>query len=249
MGFIRAAPLRRHGSRIVYLTVSPSTEPVTAPAVRRQYIQTPGYYYVEPGAGAAPPSPALVTVHGYAQTGPEFLADTRPFTPPEFTLVAPQGLNQIPSRSQRKITFSWMSSFEKSDSIRRNNEFLGSMIKTLGAEKVLNPSRVALLGFSQGSSVVYRLAAQHPDRVRAVIAVCADLPPDVESQIGRLKGIAFMVLYGLKDPLIPNEKSIHAARALREAGHEVTEIAFDDGHLLPLGHAEEIQRWLVEKTA
>ncbi len=228
---------------------SSSTEPVVVPSVRRQYVQTPGYYYVEPGEDAVAPSPALVTVHGYAQTGPEFLADTRPFTPSSFALVAPQGLNQIPSRRQQKITFSWMSSFEKSDSIRRNNEFLGSMIESLVAEKTLHPERIALLGFSQGSSVVYRLAAQHPERVRAVISVCADLPPDVESRIDRLKGVSFLVLYGLKDPLIPNEKSIHAARALREAGHDVTEIAFDEGHLLPLTHAAEIQQWLTSKTA
>lgn len=228
---------------------SPPTEPIEAPALRRQYIQTPGYFYVEPGPEAVPPAPALMTVHGYGQIAPEFLAEARPLAPPEFTLVAPQGLNQIPSRRQRKITFSWMSSFEKGDSIRRNNEFLGSLLKTLIAEKTVNPRRVALLGFSQGSSVVYRLAAQHPERVRAVIAVCADLPPDVEARIERLKGIAFMVLYGLRDPIIPNEKSIHAAKMLRKAGHDITEIAFDEGHVLPVSHADQIQAWLRTKTA
>lgn len=228
---------------------SPPTEPLEAPALRRQYIQTPGYFYVEPGPDAVAPAPALMTVHGYAQTAPEFMAEARPLAPPEFTLVAPQGLNQIPSRRQRKITFSWMSSFEKGDSIRRNNEFLGSLLKTLIAEKAIHHRRTALLGFSQGSSVVYRLAAQHPERVRAVIAVCADIPPDVESRIERLRGIAFMVLYGLKDPIIPNEKSIHAAKVLREAGHDVTEIAFEGGHLIPVDHADAIQTWLREKTA
>lgn len=231
------------------MTTPSPTDTVPSPPLRRQYVQTPGYYYVEPGPEAAGPAPALMAVHGYGQTAPEFLAEARPLAPPEFTLVAPQGLNQIPSRRTRKITFSWMSSFEKADSIRRNNEFLGSLIKTLAAEKTIQPGRVALFGFSQGSSVVYRLAAQHPDRVRAVIAVCSDIPPDVESQIERLRGIAFMVLYGLKDPLIPNEKSIHAAKVLREAGHDITEIAFDEGHVLPVSHADRIQAWLREKTA
>jgi predicted esterase len=95
------------------LTTTPHTESAPAPALRRQYIQTPGYYYVERGPEAVPPAPALVAIHGYGQTAPEFLAETRPFAPADFTLVAPQGLNQIPSRRQRKITFSWMSSFEK----------------------------------------------------------------------------------------------------------------------------------------
>lgn len=225
------------------------TESAVPPALRRHYIQTPGYYYIEPGPEAAPPSPALVVVHGYGQTAPEFIADARPLAPPEFMLVAPQGINQIPSRSQRRITFSWMSSFEKADSIKRNNEFLGSLIKNLGADKTLQPGRVALLGFSQGSSVVYRLATRHPERFRAVIALCADIPPDVEAEIDRLKGIAFMVLYGLKDPVIPNEKSIHAADALRRAGHDVTEISFDGGHLIPHDLAPRIQAWLREKTA
>lgn len=228
---------------------SPSTESLEAPPLRRQYIRTPGYFYVEPGPEAVAPSPALLTVHGYGQTAPEFLAEARPLVPREFTIVAPQGLNQIPSRRMRKITFSWMSSFEKADSIRRNNEFLGSLIESLIDEKTVQGDRVALLGFSQGSSVVFRLAAQHPERVRAVIAVCSDIPPDVESQIERLNGISFMILYGLKDPLIPNEKSIHAAKVLREAGHDVTEIAFDGGHLLPVARAAEIQAWLREKTA
>lgn len=228
---------------------SPSSESPAAPPLRRQFIQTPGYYYVDPGPAASLPSPSLVAVHGYGQTAPEFMAEVRPFAPPEFTIVAPQGINQIPSRSQRKITFSWMSSFEKSDSIKRNNEFLGSMLKTLAAEKTLQPGRMALLGFSQGSSVVYRFTAQHPERVRAVIAAGSDIPPDVESQIERLRGVAFMVIYGLKDPLIPNEKSIHAARVLREAGMDVVELAFEGGHHLPVAHAADIQAWLREKTA
>lgn len=223
--------------------------PAAPPALRRHYVQMPGYYYVEPGPDAVPPSPALVVVHGYGQTAPDFLNEARPLAPADFTLVAPQGFNQIPSRSQRRITFSWMSSFEKADSIKRNNEFLGSLIKNLGAEKALHPGRVALLGFSQGSSVVYRLAARHPERFRAVISLCADIPPDVEAEIERLKGISFMVLYGLKDPLIPNEKSIHAANVLRQAGHDVTEIPFDAGHLIPVDLAPRIQAWLRDKTA
>jgi phospholipase/carboxylesterase len=230
------------------LTTTPQTESAPAPALRRQYIQTPGYFYVERGPEAVAPAPALVAIHGYGQTAPEFLAEARPFAPADFTLVAPQGINQIPSRRQRKITFSWMSSFEKPDSIKRNNEFLGSMIKSLASEKALQSGRVALMGFSQGSSVAYRLAERHPERIRALVSACADIPPDVEAQIDRLRGIAFLVLYGLKDPIIPNEKSMHAARVLREAGCDVTEIAFDGAHLLPLERAEEIRAWLHERT-
>jgi hypothetical protein len=80
------------------------------------------------------------------------------------------------------------------------------MIKTLGAEKALQPGRVALLGFSQGSSVALPPRGPPPRTRPRPDLRCADIPPDVEEQIERLRGIAFMVLYGLKRPGHPQRK-------------------------------------------
>lgn len=214
------------------------------PLLRRLPVETVGYYYAQPGPKAPPNAPTLLGLHGYAQTGADFLGIMQKLAPDNFVASAAQGFHQLWDYNTKQITFSWLTSFEKADNHRRNNQFLASVIEQLALEQLADPAKVFLLGFSQGSSVAYRFALSHPDRVRGVISVCSDLPPDVESNLARMRGIPVMIVYGLRDPIVPTEKPLHAVDALRAAGIEVEVLSFDRGHLIPSSIASKAQEWM-----
>lgn len=230
-------------------TDSASTEPPPAepPALHRIPVPATGYYYVHPpraAEAAGGPAPALVVCHGFAQTPTEFAAETTPLVPEEFAHVIPVGFNQQVSMRSRKITYSWLSSFEKWDSIERNSQFLADMIARLGEQNIVDPRRVFLLGFSQGSSVVYRFAQRFPQLAAGVISVCSDLPKDVAENLEPLRRVPFLVAWGLKDPFTVYAKPDEAAATLKEAGVDVETHAFDAPHVIPPQFGPPVQTWM-----
>lgn len=212
--------------------------------LRKIPIEATGYFYAERGPASVGASPALMGLHGYGQTGPDFLRVIQKWSSPDFLSVAPQGFNQLWDRETRNIAFSWLTAFEKSDNVVRNNRFLASVQDQLAAEGALDPAACFMLGFSQGSSVTYRFAQSHPTRVRGIISVCADLPPDVEAHLAPIHSIPVLILYGLRDPIFPTEKPIHAADALRKAGMDVEIMSFDRGHVMPSAMGPRVQEWM-----
>jgi len=217
---------------------------LSEPSFRRLPVESAGYYYFEPGTSKTDSEPMLMGFHGYGQTGKEFLEVIRNLAPPGFSLVAPQGLNQIWNPKTNEITFSWMSSFEREDGIRTNNHFLASVIDELRETEKIDPMRVILLGFSQGSSVAYRFAAKHPEKICGLISVCSDLPPDVESDLELLRKIPVLVLYTPDDRWVPPEKPREAVAALKSAGVEAEAISFRGKHRVPGSLADRIRDWI-----
>lgn len=231
-------------------TPSETTPANPLPARRATPIERPGYWYFDPApAPEAAPPPVLIGLHGYAQTGPDFLTVTRKLAGPAMAACAPQGSNQLWQRENAAIVFAWLTSFERDHSVRANNAFLGRVIDELAAEGSIDPRGVYLMGFSQGSSVAYRFALEHPDRVAGILSMCADLPPDVEKRAAELRGVPVFVAYGTRDPIFPQDKPNHAAAALRAAGVDVELVSFDRGHVIPSSIAPRVQEWIARNEA
>lgn len=206
-------------------------------------VPATGYYHIARGQ-AARPAPLLLGLHGYAQTAQDFVGVMRKIAPEEFVAAAAQGFNQIWTGPKSQISFAWLTAYEKEDSIVRNNDFINSLLDRLTGEGLVDPARVFLLGFSQGSSVAYRFAHRNPRRVAGLISVCSDLPPDIEANLAPLTDIPILILYGLKDKIFSVEKSEHAVRALTHGGIDVEAIPFDRGHIVPSSLAPEIRAWM-----
>lgn len=212
---------------------------------RKLSVESTAYYYIElPNGEAERPAPALVGIHGYAQTGSEFVGLVRKIAPDRFAAIAPQGLNQLPVRTSGRVAFHWMSSFEKADSIERNGRFLKQMIENLAEEGTIDPARVYLLGFSQGASVAFRFAQHYPELVRGVISACSDLPPDVAADLAPFDSIPALIIYSESDPVVPGKVSEIAFSQLREAGVAVQALTFESGHKIPSSIHADIRDWI-----
>jgi predicted esterase len=216
------------------------------PGIERLSIPTTGYYCFSPGA--QPKAPAIFALHGFAQTALDFHDHLRKLIPPEWAVVALQGFHQIPSRRDRSVTFSWMSSYEKADNIARNHDFLNKVQDSLVEKGTIDPHRTVVLGFSQGSSVAYRWAQAHPDRVGGIVSICADLPPDVAADLDPISRLPVFLLYAEQDRFFPVAIPEQAVQALAHANVRVRSIRFEGDHRVPSILASELPSWLNEHS-
>lgn len=113
-----------------------------------------------------------------------------------------------------------------------------------------DPQRIYLVGISLGGRGALQIAARHPDRFAAVVAVggwvvppkaIADLEPPAPATAGvnpyvamaqSLKGVPIRLFHGSQDTIVPPSESRRLAVALHDLGADATYHEFSD-----VGHA------------
>ncbi len=86
--------------------------------------------------------------------------------------------------------------------------FLSALIDSAVSELGVDRKRVFAAGFSDGASMVYRLACERPDLVAAVAPVSGGMPPEVARACGRVAPVSIIGMHGTGDPIAPFEQPI-----------------------------------------
>jgi polyhydroxybutyrate depolymerase len=81
--------------------------------------------------------------------------------------------------------------------------FLSALIDALAAEVGIDRKRVYAAGFSNGASMVYRLACERPELVAAVAPISGDTSAPVASACPRGAPVAIIAMHGTEDPVVP----------------------------------------------
>jgi predicted peptidase len=102
--------------------------------------------------------------------------------------------------------------------------------------------RIYVTGVSMGGHGALRLAAHHPSRFAAVVAICGWA--DTNETAPRLKGVPVWLFHGASDPIVPARCSAELVAALRSAsacdvrhteypkvGHECWDLAYSEPQL------------------
>lgn len=110
----------------------------------------------------------------------------------------------------------------------------------------VDPQKLFLLGFSQGSilSLCYILA--HPGRIAGVMAQSGYLPNGVDLEIDRLevRGKPILMTHGEQDTMIPVEWARASRDRLQDFGVNLTYEEFQMGHSVSLESLQAISSWL-----
>ncbi len=88
-------------------------------------------------------------------------------------------------------------------------------------------SRVYVAGLSMGGMGTYELVRRLPNTFAAAIAICGGAHPATASQ---MKKTAWWIFHGLKDDVVPPEKSIIIANALKVTGASVKLTLYPDAN-------------------
>ena len=110
----------------------------------------------------------------------------------------------------------------------------------------VDPHRLFLLGFSQGSLLSMCYALTHPARVAGVIAQSGYIPDGVDLEINEaeVKGKPFLLTHGEQDTMLPIEWARRSRERLQALGVDLAYQEFQMGHNVSMESLEVINTWL-----
>ena len=110
----------------------------------------------------------------------------------------------------------------------------------------IDPQKLFLLGFSQGSMVSMSYSLTHPGRAAGVIAQSGYIPTNLDLAVDEagVKGKPFLLTHGVQDTMIPVEWGRASRDRLQELGVDLEYHEFQMGHNVSLESLEVIHAWL-----
>jgi phospholipase/carboxylesterase len=111
----------------------------------------------------------------------------------------------------------------------------------------LDPGRISLLGFSQGSILSYSLALSYPSRIKSVIALSGYLDPAMLPSGMTNKDLGSLNLYashGDSDMVIPVSWARNTSEFLKELGLEHRYEEYPVGHGVCPENLESFREWI-----
>jgi phospholipase/carboxylesterase len=125
-------------------------------------------------------------------------------------------------------------------------ETIDRFIDEILSAYTINPQKLFLLGFSQGSLLSMCYALRHPSRVAGVIAQSGYIPDAVNLEIDKagVKSKPFLLIHGEQDTMIPVEWGRASRDRLQELGVDLSYHEFQMGHSVSLESLAMISSWL-----
>jgi len=110
----------------------------------------------------------------------------------------------------------------------------------------IDPRKLFLLGFSQGSLLAMCYALTHPAHVAGVIAQSGYIPSHINLEIDEtaVKNKPFLLTHGEQDTMIPVEWARASRDRLQQLDVDLTYQEFQMGHTVSMDSLEVISEWL-----
>jgi phospholipase/carboxylesterase len=200
-----------------------------------------------PGEG---PSPAVVLIHGRG-TNEQDLLPIAAQLPDELHVLsvrAPDPLQGGYTWYELDLSAGGLhASQPHKEEFRRSLDLLSDFVEWAIEEYAIDPERIGLLGFSQGSIMSLAALCEQPGNYDWIVALNGYLAASHEEQAGETAGKPIFIGAGEADQIIPVERAERAAELLAEAGADVRFESYSVGHGT---HPEEIQAvsaWVTER--
>ena len=112
----------------------------------------------------------------------------------------------------------------------------------------IDPTRLILLGFSQGAVMSYAAGLTEPGRIRAIVALSGYIPykSGLSLQWDRVKEFCVFISHGEYDELIPVSLGRKSADMLTQAGAKVTYHEYRMGHEITEETLRDLRVWVVD---
>jgi len=115
----------------------------------------------------------------------------------------------------------------------------------------VDPQKLFLLGFSQGSLLSMCYALTHPSKVAGVIAQSGYIPSHIPLEVDEaaVREKPFLLTHGEQDTMIPVEWARASRDRLQGLGVDLSYHEFQMGHNVSLDSLAVIAVWLMERLA
>jgi phospholipase/carboxylesterase len=210
--------------------------------------------YYELDAPSTGPQPLLISLHGYGANMKQMMREARGMLPHNFALASLQGFHQHlkdprEPGGELRFGFGWLTNFHPEESIALHHRALLDMISTLVHDRVADPDRIFLLGFSQSCALNFRFAFTHTEFLRGVIGICGGLPGDwASSDVYKPTDASVLYLHGTRDEFYPPERVGDFELMLAVRSRMVEVRGYDAGHEITNEMREDVRTWLSERS-
>ncbi len=123
---------------------------------------------------------------------------------------------------------------------------LRRFLEEIKAAYPVDPERLFLLGFSQGTVMAYATALQDPGSFRAIVALSGYVPlqSGLALRLEHLDDLAVFISHGIYDEIIPVRYGRESAELLKSAGANVVFREYPMGHEVRAETLRDLGMWL-----
>ncbi len=203
------------------------------------------HYSYHPGTAGR--LPTVIAIHGHGANGQDLLGLGPLFAGGRLLVICPEAEFQL---QPGMPSYTW---FRRDDQGQRTSEEFERVARDLHAfiENAVpraggDPSRVVLLGFSQGGTLAYRLGLAEPGRWRGVAALSTWLTDESVEAADReaVAQLPLLVQHGDSDPAIEVERAHVSRDRLVEIGAQPEYLEYPMGHQIAAQSLTDLSRWL-----
>lgn len=179
------------------------------------------------GAAKGAAKSVVIFVHGYGANGADLMGLADPLAPhmPDTAFYSPDAPESCAGNPFGFQWFSipWMDGSTEEQSkagMVQAAEDLNAFIDTVLTDEGLEPSQLALVGFSQGTMMSLQIAPRRARPIAALVGFSGRLlaPETLESEAVSKPPV--LLIHGDADPVVPVQSLPEAADALVKAGFE-----------------------------
>jgi predicted esterase len=184
-------------------------------------------------SGNKNPDTLMFILHGYGMPAYNFLQEFKELSNKNILIISPEGLSRFYTKGfYGNIGASWMTSEDRENEIEDYVNYLDEVYAEVLDSIQNKPSKVILLGFSQGGATVTRWAIKGKTEEDILIIHSSDIPNDIELNILKTKSGKMKIhyLYGDEDKSVRKENFESSKTLLKEKDIDFKEHIFKGGH-------------------
>ena len=199
--------------------------------------------------------PTIILLHGYGAHGLDLLPLAPHLCEGNALIICPQAPHtvsvpagyQAPSSNQM---FTWEQRDEHGEKIEGDIDEMVSVLESF-IPAALNKyaaagGKVALVGFSQGGSLAYRLAFSNRITTSAVAALSTWLPDDLDQKDNLPLDLPILVQHGTDDPMVDIGRGRESYSRLQNRGANVTMKEYSMQHEINQDSISDLSIFLAE---
>ncbi len=203
-------------------------------------------YFPSPLQNRAPGSryPTILALHGRGSNEHD-LIELVPHLPNSLLWISPRGPHKLGNDSYEWYRVKIIGKPDP-EQVFSAIEILDRFIDEVLSIYPVDPQRIFLLGFSQGSILSMCYALGRPYRIAGVIAQSGYIPNDINLEIkeSNVKDKPFLLTHGNQDTTIPIDWARASRDLLQKLGIRLSYYEFQTGHNVSMESVTAISAWL-----
>jgi phospholipase/carboxylesterase len=191
--------------------------------------------------------PTLIALHGRGTNENDLVPVILALEISDLLLISPRAPFRFPYGG-----YAWyelgQEAIPEPETLQTSMELLRKFVEEVKAGYPVDPERLILLGFSQGTMMAYATALANPERFRGIVALSGYMPirSNLSLQLNNLAGFPVFISHGSSDQIISVRYGREAAKLLTDGGAEVTYHEYPMGHEIREETIRDIKKWVRE---